>query len=300
MAEQSHNTRGALLMMASMLAFTVNDAFMKSLSGEVALFQSIFLRGLATCILMGGIAWATGALSVSIGRSDRRLILLRALADAAAAFFFVSALFNMPFANLSAILQALPLTVTLAGAVFLREPVGWRRMVAILIGFVGVLLIVKPGAASFNIYSIYAVLAVVVVTMRDLIARRLSSSVPSMTAALVNAVVVTVLAGMLAIGEDWVQVSVSQSLRLSAAALFIIGAYLFSVMTMRVGEIGFVSPFRYTSLLVAMLLGFLVFGEWPDSLTLIGATIVVATGVFTLYRERQMSKAVGPVPLRAK
>ena len=300
MTQLSNNMRGAMLMMASMVAFTVNDAFMKALSGEVPLFQTIFVRGLITTGLLLAMALIAGTFSAQISRRDKKLILLRAVADSAAAFFFITALFNMPLANLSAILQALPLTVTLAGAVFLSEPVGWKRMFAILVGFVGVLLIVQPGAASFNSYSLYGVLAVVVVTFRDLIARKLSADVPSMAAAVTNAVAVTVLAGILTLGEDWVEISVAEAFKLSAAGVFIVGGYLFSVMTMRVGQISFVSPFRYTSLLTALVIGFLVFGEWPDTMTMIGSSIVVSTGIFTLYRERKISRRSGPVPLRAR
>ncbi len=291
----SPNTRGAVLMMASMIAFTVNDACMKSLSDEVPLFQAIFLRGLATCVFLAFMAWRTGAFKVRIPRRDIGLVAIRSSAEVVAAYFFISALFNMPIANVTAILQALPLTVTLASAVVFREALGWRRMSAILVGFFGVLLIVRPGAEGFNFYSVYAVLAVLVITVRDLAARRLSVDVPSMAVALSAAVAVALFAGIASIGSEWVPVSGKAAWQISGATLFIIGGYLFSVMTMRVGDIDFVAPFRYTSLLCALMLGLFVFGEWPDKLTLIGSTIVVATGAFTLYRERRIVRAVEPV-----
>jgi len=291
----SPNTRGAVLMMASMIAFTVNDACMKSLSDEVPLFQAIFLRGLATCVFLAFMAWRTGAFKVRIPRRDIGLVAIRSSAEVVAAYLFISALFNMPIANVTAILQALPLTVTLASAVVFREALGWRRMSAILVGFFGVLLIVRPGAEGFNYYSVYAVLAVLVITVRDLAARRLSVDVPSMAVALSAAVAVALFAGIASIGSEWVPVSGKAAWQISGATLFIIGGYLFSVMTMRVGDIDFVAPFRYTSLLCALILGLFVFGEWPDKLTLIGSTIVVATGAFTLYRERRIVRAVEPV-----
>lgn len=287
----SPNTRGAGLMMASMIAFTVNDACMKSLSDEVPLFQAIFLRGLVTCAFLAFMAWRTGAFKVRIPRGDLGLVVIRSLAEVVAAYFFISALFNMPIANVTAILQALPLTVTLASAVVFREAIGWRRMSAILVGFFGVLLIVRPGAEGFNFYSVYAVLAVLVITVRDLAARRLSVGVPSMAVALSAAVAVALFAGIGSIGSEWAPVSGKVAWQLSGASLFIIGGYLFSVMTMRVGDIDFVAPFRYTSLVCALILGLFIFGEWPDKLTLIGSAIVVATGAFTLYRERRIVQA---------
>ncbi len=296
----SHNMRGAMLMTASMMAFTINDACMKSLSDEVPLFQAIFLRGIATCVFLFVMAWQTGAFKFRISGRDIKLVVVRSLAEVIAAFLFISALFNMPIANVTAILQALPLTVTLASAFVFGETIGWKRMTAILVGFCGVLLIVRPGAEGFNFYSVYAILAVLVITVRDLAARGLSAKVPSMAVALSAAIAVTVFSGLASIGSEWVPMSGKASWQISLAALFLIGGYLFSVMTMRIGEIDFIAPFRYTSLLSALLLGLLIFGEWPDAWTLVGSTIVVATGVFTLYRERRLARATGPGPLRTK
>ena len=300
MNDLSNNLRGSILMMLSMAAFTFNDACMKALSDELPLFQAIFLRGVATSVFMAIIAVMTGGLAFRIAQKDWALITLRTVAEVAAAYFFVTALFNMPIGNATAILQALPLSVTLAGAVFLGEAVGWRRLVAILIGLIGVLLIVQPGTQGFNSYSIYAVLAVVAVTIRDLSVRRLSTKVPSMMVALVASVAVTVLAGLASITQQWAEPSNLAWAQLAGASVFIIGGYVFSVMTMRIGDIGAVTPFRYTSLLWALLLGFVVFGEWPNGLTLIGAAIVVATGIFTLMRERRLHRQSGETGLRPR
>lgn len=289
MPEISNNLRGALLMMASMAAFTFNDASMKALSDELPLFQAIFLRGVATTVMMFFLARALGGLRFSLSKADWVLVALRTLSELAATFLFLSALFRMPLANATAILQALPLAVTLAGAVFLGEAVGWRRLMAIGVGFFGVLLIVQPGAAGFNIYSVYVLAAVGFVTIRDLASRRLSREVPSMTVAISGALAVTTGAGFMSMTETWAQPSTLAWAQLAGASIFIIGGYVFSVMTMRIGDIGAVTPFRYTSLLWALLLGLLVFGDWPNGLTLIGAAIVVATGIFTLMRERRIN-----------
>ncbi len=291
----SENIRGALLMMGSMLAFTVNDAFMKSLADELPLSQALFLRGLATSILLFLLARHLGGLRLRLPRRDWKLIGIRTASEVAAAFFFLTALFNMPIANVSAILQALPLTVTLAGAVFFGEAVGWRRLSAILVGFVGVLLIVRPGAEGFNVFSIYALISVACVTARDLATRRLSAAVPSFTVALAAAIAVTAFGGAGALAGDWAEISGKATLQLAGATTTVIAGYMCSVMAMRVGEIAVVAPFRYFSLLAALVLGFMVFGEWPRALTLLGAGIVVATGVYTFYRERQLGRPA-PVP----
>lgn len=292
MTSLTDNTRGAILMMLSMASFTFNDACMKSLAGEVPFFQAVFLRGMATLPLLLILARATGGLEFRFPRRDWGRVLLRSVAETAAAYFFITALFNMPIANATAILQALPLSVTLAGAVFLGEAVGWRRWVAIAVGFFGVVLIVRPGAEGFTVYSIYALLTVVAVTIRDLASRKLSSKVPSLSAAIVGAAMVTVFMGAGSTTEVWVMPTARGGLLLAGASVFIIGGYVFSIMTMRVGEIGAVTPFRYTSLVWALILGLIVFGDWPDGLTLIGAGIVVATGIYTLYRERARARGL--------
>jgi len=283
--------RGALLMVGSMTAFTLNDACMKALSDELPLMQALFLRGLVTSALILGFLVMTGRLDLRLARRDWMLVLIRTAAEIAAAYFFLTALFNMPFANVTAILQALPLTITLAGAVFLGEAVGWRRLAAILVGFGGVMLIVRPGGEGFTIYSVYVLAAVLAVTLRDLATRRLSAAVPSMSVALVAAIGVGLASGLASIVEGWVQVSGLAALQLAGSGVFVMLGYLLSIMVMRVGDIGFVAPFRYTSLVVALIVGFVIFAEWPDTLTLVGAAIVVATGLFTLYREARVARS---------
>lgn len=292
----SDNMRGALYMMGSMTAFTLNDACMKLLSGDIPLFQALVLRSIPVIVFLGIMAWRAGSFRTKITFRDKILIGLRTAVEIAAAFFFLSALFHLPIADVTALLQALPLTVTLAGAVFLGEAVGWRRLLAILVGFAGVMLILRPpflfgDGGGFSFYSIYVLLAVACVTIRDLSARRISTQVPSMTVALAAAIGVMLLGAVGSLSQDWQPVDAASALSLGGASFFIIGGYVFSVSAMRSGEIGFVAPFRYTSLIVALILGLLVFGEWPDGLTLLGSAIVVATGLFTLYRERQARKA---------
>ncbi len=285
----SDNMRGAVLMAAAMTAFTTNDVLIKLLAGQVPLFQVIFVRGVLTSLMVALIAWRMGVLRVPIARRDRGLIALRSAAEAAAAYFFLTALFNMPIANITAILQALPLAVTLASALFLGEAVGWRRMAAILVGFMGVLLIVQPATDDFTIYSLYGLATVVCATIRDLAARRLSPEVPSMTVTLFTALAVTAFGGIAGLGIDWVPLGLREAGLIGAASVLIIGAYLAIIMAMRVGEVSVVAPFRYSGLLVAIVLGLAVFGDWPDLLTWIGSLIVVGSGLFTLWRERRVA-----------
>ncbi len=287
------NMRGAVLMMLSMAAFTLNDTFIKSVSGEVPLFQAILIRGLITTLLIAAVAVWQGAFRISIARADRKVITRRTLGEVGATVCFLTALFNMPLANATAIIQTLPLALTLAGVVFLGYKVGWRRYGAIFIGFSGMLLIVKPGSEGFDIYALIAMAAVGFVVLRDLSTTRLSKSVPSIVVAFVTAVVITLMGAVGTAIKGWQPVAPDAVTRLGVAAVFIFGGYLLSIMVMRVGEIAFVSPFRYTALVWAIILGVIAFGEVPDAWTLVGSLIVVGTGIYTFYRERQVSRRAG-------
>ena len=296
----SDNMRAALLMTLSMSAFTVNDALMKAASDEVPFFQSVALRGMMITVILIGVAFIWGNFTLRAAKRDWGLIILRTAAEAIGTIFFLTALFKMPIANLSAILQALPLTVTLAAAIFLREAVGWRRLVAIMIGFVGVILIVQPGTDGFSIYSVFGIAAVIAVTVRDLAARKLNVTVPSILVALAAAVGVTAVALVGGANTPWVMPSLKAVLQMAAAAGCLAAGYLAAISAMRSGDIGFVAPFRYSSLLVALFLGLVFFGEWPNALTIIGALIVVGTGLFTLYRERKRRVRTAPIGLRIR
>lgn len=285
----SPNTIGALMMMASMAAFVVNDSFLKLTNGAVPLFQLIFVRGLLATVLVFILARSLGALKLSISRRDKGLIGLRGLLEIITSYFFLTALFNMPLGNLNAIMQVVPLTVTLGSALFYREAVGWRRMLAIVMGLCGVMLIIRPGADGFTIWSLYALAAVLGVTVRDLITRRLSADVPGMTVTVGTTVSVMLAAGLASMTQDWVPVTGQHAVYICCSAVFVLTGYFFSIQVMRTGDVSFTAPFRYTGLVGAMIIGFFVFDEVPRALTLLGAAIVIATGIFTFYRERKLS-----------
>lgn len=286
------NLRGALLMMGSMFAFTVNDTYVKLIGDALPLFQIIALRGVAATVVLIVMARAMGALDLRMPRRDMGLIALRCLAEAGAAWFFLTALIAMPLANVSAILQATPLMVTLGAALVFREAVGWRRFSAIAVGFIGVLLIIRPGPEGFSLAAFYALASVFCVTVRDLATRRMSAKVPSLTITVLTSGAVTIFGLIGSAFVDWQPLDRQVSLYLVGSGIFVIGGYLLSVMVMRVGDVSFVAPFRYTSLIWALILGFFVFGHWPTTLTLVGAAIVVGTGLYTLFRERALRRSI--------
>ena len=286
----NNNMKGAALMTGCVSAYVINDAFMKLLFSEIALFQAIFLRSIITVPPVLVMVWITKVAISNLSKQDKRLIMLRVVAEIFTTIAFLTALKHMPLANVTAILQALPLAITMAAALFLSEPVGWRRWTAILVGFVGVLIVVRPGLEGFNIYSLSALMAVIFITVREISTRKLTSEVPTITVVLSTAVGSALFAGIMMIGSELDTVSALSWLLILGAAVAVSIATLLSVMAMRIGEIGFVSPFRYTSMLGAIGLGILLFGDWPDQPTLVGTLIIVSTGIYTFHREKTIGR----------
>ncbi len=284
----SDNLRGAIYMMVAMAAFTLNDSAMKAATQTLPLWQAIAMRGLLTLIPLAMIGWATGGLRLAMPRRDAGIVAIRSVAEVASTLLFLAALVHMPLANLSAILQSLPLAVALAAWLVFGDKIGWRRMTAILVGFVGVLIIIRPGPQGFDFWSLMGLASVAFVVVRDLSTRQLSRAVPSATVAVMASLSVTVTALALSLPGGWQAVTLREGVLIAAAAAALVVGYNFVIMVMRVGDIGFIAPFRYTALLWAIFLGWVVFGTLPDALTLMGAALVVGSGIFTLWRERKV------------
>lgn len=276
-------------MVVAMAGFTINDAITKQVISSMGLGQVLFIRGLFASILILVFAWSSGAL-----RRPKRLIhpmiALRTLCELVSTFTFVAALAHMPLANISAILQMLPLAVTMGAALFFGEQVGWRRWLAIGIGVVGVTIIVRPGFEGFNVFSLLALITVLFSAGRDLVTRRIPDNVPSMLVSCITAVAITLAGGLLAATETWKSPSGTEYGLLMLAALLIIIGYQFIIMAMRQGDISLVSPFRYTALVWALMLGYVLFDEVPDAAMITGASAIVLSGLYTLYREYRRGK----------
>ena len=273
-------------MVCSMICFAVNDAVIKSLGGVLPIFQTLAVRGGIVVIVLAVMVMRSGWCVQELRRRDKMILLLRVAAEVGAAFFIVTALFNMELANMTAILQILPLTIPLAAFIFLGEPLGWRRLLAIFIGFLGMLFIVKPGSDGFNVYSLFCLAAVICVTIRDLTARSLGTKLSSQEMSLFAAIGVFGAASVATMFEPWVAISLTSWAALCGSSLAILLGYLVSVYAIRTGDVSFTAQFRYIGLIAALILGYVFFGEWPDRLALMGAAIIVGTGAFTLYRQQ--------------
>jgi drug/metabolite transporter (DMT)-like permease len=293
----SDNLRGAAFMCAAMAFFSVNDAFMKKITQTMPLFETIALRGLVTVLGLGLLVILTAGGQFRMTRRNAGLTGLRATGEVLGTFAFLGALMHMPLATLTAIFQALPLAVTLSAAVVFRDRIGWRRLAAIIVGFVGVLIIIRPGAASFDIWSLVALSSVAFIVLRELPTRRLGTDVPSVTVAFWSAVAVTLSSGLVALGQGWSSPDGATMAMILAAGALVMAGYITSIRAVRLGDISFVAPYRYTALLWGVLLGWFVFSDFPDGWTFVGAGVVIASGLFTIWREAALRRAARSVDI---
>ena len=289
--------RGAAVMVLAMRGVAIEDALSKLLAGALPVGQSIGLLGVGGAAVFAVLCraqrqplWQANFLA--------RPVLLRNLAELLGTLGFVTALALIPLSTASAILQAAPLLVTLGAAVFFREPVGWRRWAAILVGFGGVMLIIRPGTEGFDWLSLFAVLGVLGLAVRDLATRKVSFAISSMQLSflafltLIPTSVILLSVG----GVAPVLPNALQSGLLATAVLIGALSYFAITYAMRIGDIGFVTPFRYSRMIFALIIAVIFFGENPDVLTLIGAVVIIASGLYTLWREQVLKLQSKPCP----
>lgn len=281
-----------------MASFTVNDTITKAVAAELNIGEILLVRGLVAMGLVAALAWYRDAL-----RSFSALLIwpvgLRVLGEIGGTLTYLSAIAQIPLANASAIFQALPLVITLGAALVFGEPVGWRRWLAIAAGFVGVLVIVRPGAEGFSQAALLALASVGFCAVRDLATRRIPKHLPTVFITLLTTVTVTTAGAVVLVPLGGWKAPSAQALGLlTFAAVLILIGYQCIIVSLRTGDISAVAPFRYTALPWAMLTGYLAFGHKPDGPMLAGAAIIVASGLYAFYRERKRDKlrpaATGP------
>jgi drug/metabolite transporter (DMT)-like permease len=286
----NHNLRGALLMALAMAGFALNDAMVRLVAGRLNTGEIMLLRGAMTTLIIGLFAWRMKPAFTWDMLRDRCLI-ARTICEALAAIAYVHALSLLPLSNAASILQALPLVVTMGAALFLGESVGWRRWLAIAAGFAGELVIIRPGGEGFSAASLFVVASVFLAAARDLATKRIMAGAPTLLVSGAASLAVT-LSGALLVAPmgGWRTPAVADITALGLGASMLFTAYQTLIMAMRTGDISFIAPCRYTSLLWSILLGVVFLGERLDMWIITGAGIVVAAGVYMFYRENRLRR----------
>lgn len=282
----SQNMKAIAAMVAATMAFTMGDAAMKLVSSAMPTGQAVFLR-CSGSVLMVAIAAAYAGVLGTIRQALVPLMAWRSLGDAGSALFFQSALPRMTFADIMGVLQLTPLALTAASAIFLGANVGWRRWCAVGAGLAGAMLVIKPGSTTFNVFALFAVMTVLCGTLRDIATRRIQGTISPLIIILLSQSLVALCALGLAVAETWVWPSLSHVLLLIFAAATTLIGHLWIIKSLRIGDIATVAPFRYAGIVWAILLGVMLWGEFPDALSLLGIAILIAAGLYTFHRERQ-------------
>ncbi len=288
-ARLSGPMQGIVAMVTATALFCCGDAMMKLASAKLPTSETMFFRSLTSAILVLSFAWATGAL-VELRRAWSRAMGLRATGDVVASLLFQAALGRMYFADLMAVLQIGPLTLTAGSALFLGEKVGWRRWSAVAAGLFGALLIIKPGTNAFTWWAIVAVVSVVFAALRDISTRRIDPLLPTTVILGLSAVAVTIvsLAGCLI--EVWHWPDGPTLAKLLGAGVCSMLGQVCVITSVRAAEISVVAPFRYAGIVWALLLDLAIWAHVPDGLALFGIAVVTIAGIYTFYRERVLQR----------
>lgn len=283
----SDNHRGILYMLACSACFIVNDMFVKLASDDIPVPQIIVIRSLIALPLVIVYCWHRGVFRRLAAFRDH-FLWWRTAAELGGTATYLSALARLDIAVSTAITQMTPLAVTAGAAIFFGEKVGWRRWSAISVGFVAVVIVIRPGTEGFTAWSLLALVTVGFVVFRDLTSRRMGDWVDPIAVTLVSMTTLVPLGLAMSMLEPWQPLTASALLYCAGAAVTLSVAYVFVISAVRLGEVSVVAPFRYSVLLWAIVIQILVFSVWPDRLTLLGSAILVATGLYTIYREAKV------------
>lgn len=282
--QNNGNLAGILWMVAAMGVFAIEDALVKAAAAHLPVAEVLVLFGLGGACLFAVTA-AIGQESVFGADILSRPMRVRACFEVTARLFYVLALALTPLSATTAILQATPIVVVLGAAFLFGEKVGWRRWVAILVGLVGVLVVLRPGAESFSALSVLAVIGMLGFAGRDLASRAAPRSIATSVLGFYGFVAI-VLAGLLYAllweRREFVVPDRSAAVLLSAAVVCGVLAYGALMKAMRTGAVSAVTPFRYTRLLFGISLGILAFGERLDLPMIVGSLIIVLAGIIIL------------------
>lgn len=284
------NLQGITLMILAMAGFALGDVGIKALSVGLSLSQIVLIIGVvgtsffgALCLIKGEAIFPRAFLHPSVS--------IRGLAEVTAALFMVNALALTPLSLVTSVTQAGPLVVAIGAVVIFREKVGWRRWCAILTGLAGVMIILRPGTDGFNALALLAVGAMLALAARDLATRATPKTLSNLQLATVGFTSFNVAAlVLLPFTGAWRMPDGQQIALLALAIVPTIGGYYAITAAMRIGEISVVTPFRYTRLLFGLVLGITLFGETIDLWMIAGGTLIVGSGVYTVLRERKLSK----------
>lgn len=272
-------------MVISLASFVINDAIIKALGSELPVWQTVFVRGIFASLCIGS-ALLVSRIRVCPAVVLRPPVLLRGLLDCLATFCYIGSLLHLPLGNAVSINMASPLMVTALAVLVLRERVDRLRWIAIVAGFGGVILLLRPSAGGFNAWALLCLFATLAHSVRDLVTRWISAEVPSLVVTFVTALTITMISGMGCLLLPWQPLSLRATGLLAAASVFLSLGYFFVIRSTRIGELSAVAPFRYSGLPIALGIGWIAWGEAPDFAGWLGIGLLIGAGLYLLRRDR--------------
>jgi len=289
--DAASNLRGIALMVLSMAFFAIEDMFLKWAAADLPVGMVIFVAGAFGAPVFVIMARAEGRRTL-VRAAWHPAVMLRNAGEMAGTFAYIHALAVVDLSTVSAVLQALPLAVTLGAALFMGETVGWRRWTAIAVGFAGVVTVIRPGMEGFQPQALWVLVTVLGLALRDLATRAIPADCSSAQVSAWGLMAVGLLGALMMVPGGAVVPDVAQAGTLFGALVFGTAGYWLVVSASRTGEVSVVSPFRYARLVFAITIGALVFDESPDGFTLAGAALIIGSGLYALARERARKRAL--------
>ncbi len=288
---QTLESQGIIFMVLSQFFFASNDSFVKYIlsfhdNDITILGEVVFIRGIFASLFIGLILFAKKQLEIKRMFTSKELW-TRGFIEGVCAVFFFLGLATLPFGDLYVLLNLAPIIITAAGAILLKETVGWRRWSAVILGFAGVVIVINPTKLEFGYAFIYPLLAAILIAYRDTYTRRLKDQFESIQIAFVTCVVVTIVFGLYML-LHFEPIGLNELILIMISAILLSCGYIFAVMTIKIATISSTSTFRYTVILWGVIYGYIFFNETPSLNMMIGSFIVVLSGLFIIYRQKQI------------
>jgi drug/metabolite transporter (DMT)-like permease len=283
--------QGIIVMMLSQFFFASNDAFVKYIlsfhdNNISVLGQIVFIRGVITTLLIGLILYFQRQLELQIMLGSRKLW-IRGLIEGGCAIFFFLGLATLPLGDLYVLLNLAPIIITASAAIILKETVGWRRWSAVIIGFMGVVIVINPTKLEFGFAFIFPLLAALLIAYRDTYTRQFQFKFDSIQIAFVTSLVVTIIFGIFMLFH-FVPMTFKEFIFIVCSAILLAFGYICAVATIKIATMSTTSTFRYTVIIWGIMYGYFFFNEIPSLNMIIGSSIVVASGLFIIYRQKKI------------
>ena len=283
---------GILLMMAGQLSFAINDSFVKlavkNIETDTSIFSVIFTRGCITTILLGLYLIIIEKKNLFKILSIKRFH-IRGLYEVLTALFFFIALIVLPISEVYTLLMTNPFFVTIFAFLFLKEKVGVRRWAAVVIGFIGVIVVINPQNIGFNYLFLLPIISAIFLTIRDIVTKTLATKSNNVEITFITAFLITFFAGLASLIFGY-HVTIDETPHILISSIFVLFGYLFSVMTVYYAPLSLTASARYSVILFGIIFGYFILNEIPSSTMIIGAFIITLSGLFVIKREKEIGK----------